>query len=464
MSPPTHSPVQLTLNFRSSISTKSSQFGSICLNHESILFYIIYIAILFAAQPPPRQLEGLKYLTRPGIPSQHAAWSSELLATSMFRCSAFPLFPCKTEPNKKVSIQVDYLTGRVSNQQGMAAHGILLWHFDQQAAQVWSNGHVTGTSGRPGMHCSGRRPRARSRIWRALNAWRLEMPGLGTSRSLNWRHSEARGHSNAYYDLIMAYSIIIQRSTARRKWILSPTLGAVEPMASKGHWAQGSAGGRRCSFGSFGPWRSSCRSKSEKSPKSSWYVVLSSYKYFLVKNSWSFCFWVGYVWVKIVFFCLGWECAGSKDWIFLCGMGTVELCVRVCVCLGLWASVRILSCNRHIPPALTEIRNKTSYMLRQEGTHRSSGSRQSKLDQNQGALTVTKPFLANPWSVDKEGMQDVGAAAISSWHEKRKNTDVCNINKMPLTKTKEMVALRISQVSLWVPSPVLEEIPSDHNL
>jgi hypothetical protein len=45
-------------------------------------------------------------------------------------------------------------------------------------------------------------------------------------------------------------------------------------------------------------------------------------------------------------------------------------------------------------------------------------------------------------------MQDVGAAAISSWHEKRKNTDVCNINKMPLTKTKEMVALRISQVSL----------------
>lgn len=45
---------------------------------------------------------------------------------------------------------------------------------------------------------------------------------------------------------------------------LSPTLGAVEPMASKGHWAQGSAGGRRCSFGSFGPWRSSCRSKSDR--------------------------------------------------------------------------------------------------------------------------------------------------------------------------------------------------------
>ena len=236
MSPPTHSPVQLTLNFRSSISTKSSQFGSICLNHESILFYIIYIAILFAAQPPPRQLEGLKYLTRPGIPSQHAAWSSELLATSMFRCSAFPLFPCKTEPNKKVSIQVDYLTGRVSNQQGMAAHGILLWHFDQQAAQVWSNGHVTGTSGRPGMHCSGRRPRARSRIWRALNAWRLEMPGLGTSRSLNWRHSEARGHSNAYYDLIMAYSIIIQRSTARRKWICLP------PWAQWNRWLQRAIG------------------------------------------------------------------------------------------------------------------------------------------------------------------------------------------------------------------------------
>ena len=249
---------------------------------------------------------------------------------------------------------------------------------------------------------------------------------------------------------------------------LSPTLGAVEPMASKGHWAQGSAGGRRCSFGSFGsfgPWRSSCRSKSDRNRPS--HLDTSCFhrtstslsKIHEVSASESAMFGS-----KSCFFCLGWECAGSKDWIFLCGMGTVELCVRVCVCLGLWASVRILSCNRHIPPALTEIRNKTSYMLRQEGTHRSSGSRQSKLDQNQGALTVTKPFLANPWSVDKEGMQDVGAAAISSWHEKRKNTDVCNINKMPLTKTKEMVALRISQVSLWVPSPVLEEIPSDHNL
>ena len=328
-----------------------NQIVSIWFNLSKSWIYIIlylYIAILFAAQPPPRQLEGLKYLTRPGIPSQHAAWSSELLAMSIFSCSAFPLFPCKTDPNKKVSIQVDYLTGRVSNQQGMAAHGILLWHFDQQAAQVWSNGHVIGTSGRPGMHCSGRRPRARSRIWRALNAWRLDS---ARPRDLQKPQLEAFRSSNRPFRLIKSYSIIemlimillwliqelfnnYSKFDSPMEMNLSPTLGAVEPMASKGHWAQGSAGGRRCSFGSFGPWRSSCRSKSDRNRPS--HLDTSCFhrtstslsKIHEVSASESAMFGS-----KSCFFCLGWECAGSKDWIFLCGMGTVELCVRVCICV-----------------------------------------------------------------------------------------------------------------------------------
>ena len=106
-------------------------------------------------------------------------------------------------------------------------------------------------------------------------------------------------------------------------------------------------------------------------------------------------------------------------------MGTVELCVCVwvcvcvcaCVCVCVSVSVCILFCNRHILP---DMEQDVLYVAA-GGTHRSSGARQSKLDQNQGALTVTKSVLANPWSVDK-GECRVSGLRLSAHGMKSKKT------------------------------------------
>ena len=105
---------------------------------------------------------------------------------------------------------------------------------------------------------------------------------------------------------------------------MSPTSGAVEAMALKGR-AQGSAGGRRCSFGSFGPWRS--RSKSDRNrPRCPSHLESCFHRTSKVPCQ------------KIMRFLLLWLCFGVA-WLKMCWVQRLSLFVRcgysrvVCVCV-----------------------------------------------------------------------------------------------------------------------------------